>query len=84
MFENCIPRELRSAHEVGGVGLVLVQRVVSKHLQYIGQQEDVTEKVELHIVIQVLTLKVGDYVLGVFVVGRRTFNASEIVGECLP
>ena len=84
MFEKGIPRKLRSAHKVGGVELVLVQRVVSKHLEYIGQQADFTEKVELHIVFEALTLKVGEYVLGVCVVGRRTLNASEIVEECLP
>ena len=84
MFRKGIPRELRSAHEVGKVELVLVQRVVSKHLEYIGQQVDVTEKLELHIVFQALTLKVSEYVLGVCVVGRRTLNASEIVKECLP
>ena len=72
MFEKGIPRELRSANEVGGVELVLVQRVVSKHLKYIGQQADVTEKVRLHIVFEAFTLKVGEYVLGVCVVGRRT------------
>ena len=84
MFEKGISRELKSGHEVGGVELVLVQRVVSKYLEYIGQQAIVTEKVELHIILQAQTLKVVKYVLGVCVVGRRTLNASEIVEECLP
>ena len=83
MFEKGILRELRSAHEVDGVELVLVQRVVSKHLEYISQQADITEEVELHIVFEVLTFKVGEYVFGVCVVGRQTLNASEIVEECL-
>ena len=60
MFEKKFPLELRSAHEVGGVELVLVQRVVTKHSEYIGQQADVTEKIELHIVFEALTLKVGE------------------------
>ena len=63
MFENGIPRQLRGAHEVDEVELVFVERVVSKHLKYFGQQADVTEEVELHIVFEALTLKVGEYVL---------------------
>ena len=84
MFEKGIPRELGSVHEVGGVVMILVQRVVSKLMEYIGQQADVTEEVELHIIFESLTLKVGEFVLGVSVIGRRTLNASEIVEECLP
>ena len=69
MFEKGISRELRRANEVGGVELELVQRVVSIHLEYIGQQADVTMEIELHIVFEALTLKVGEYVLGVCVIG---------------
>ena len=73
--------KLKRAHELGGVVLLLVQRVVFKHFESIGQPADVPVKIELHIVFEALTLKVGENVIGLCVVGRRTLNAFEIVNN---
>ena len=70
---------MRRTHEVGGVQLVLVQGVVSEHLEHVGQQADVTQGVELHIILKGLTLKVFKHMLGLGVVGLQTLHASELV-----
>ena len=55
VFQKGIPRELRCAHEVSRVQLVLFERVVTEHLEHIGQQADVAQKVELHIILEAHT-----------------------------
>ena len=81
VFQESIPRKLRRAHKVGRIQLVLLQGVVSENLKRVGQQADVAQKVELHLIIKVLTLKVCQHVLGVGVVGLRTLHAYELVEE---
>ena len=63
--------------------MILVKRVNSKHIEYIDQQSDVTHDVELHIIFKAVTLKVGDYVLSVDVVGFRTLFAYQLVEKYL-
>ena len=81
MLKKRVPGELWSAHEVGRVQLVLVEGVVSEHLNHVGQQADVAQKVELHIIFEALTLKVCKHMLSVGVIGLRTFNDFELVEE---
>ena len=45
VFQKGIPRELRRVDEVGRVKLVLLQGVVSEHVEHVGQQSDVAKKV---------------------------------------
>ena len=79
VFQQGVPCELRRTHEVGRVQLVLVQGVVSEHLEHVGLQADVAQEVELYIILEALTLKVREDVLGVGVVGLRALYASELV-----
>ena len=83
MFEKRIPRELRRAYEVGRVQLVLVEGVVSEHLEHVGQQTDIAQEVELHVILEALTLKVRKILLGVAVVCLRTLQGSELVEDSL-
>ena len=43
VFQEGIPREFRRTHEVGQVQLVLLQEVVSEHLEQVIQQADVAQ-----------------------------------------
>ena len=83
VFSESIPRELRLAHTVGRVQLVLVGRVITEHLEHIGQQADVGQKVELHIILEALTLKISVQLLGMGVLGLGALYASELVKEGL-
>ena len=56
---------------------------MSEHLEHIGQQADVSQEIELHIILEVLTLKVRLHLLGMGVIGFRTLHASDLVEEGL-
>ena len=79
MFQEGIPRDLRCAHEVSRVQLVLFERVVTEHLKHIGQEADVAREVEVHMMFEVLTLKVRVHLLSVGVIGLRTLHVSVLV-----
>ena len=83
VFQESIPRELRCAHEISRVQLVLVERVLTEHLEHISQQADVAQKVELHIILEVLTLTFRVHLLGVGVIGLCALHDSELVEEAL-
>ena len=83
MFLSSTPGVLRRVHEVGWVLLVHAKQVVTKHLEHATQQADVAQNVKLYIILETLTLKVREYLVGVSVVRLRAHYASELVHECL-
>ena len=83
VYQEGIPRKLQCAHEVSRVQLVLVELDFTEHIKHIGQQADVAQEVELHIIIEVLTLKVRVHLLGVGIIGLRTLHASKLVEDAL-
>lgn len=50
VFEKLVKRELIRANKEGRVKMVLVKVVVLEHLDHVGQEVDVSQKVELHII----------------------------------
>ena len=79
VFQEGIPRELRCAHGVSWVQLVLVEQVVTEHLEHVGQQTNVVQEVELNIILKALRMKVREHLLGVGVIGIGALHVYELV-----
>ena len=68
VFEQRVPRELLGTHKVGRVQLVLVQGVVSKCLEHVGQQANVAQQIERHVLFKSFAVEDFPHVLRVRVV----------------
>ena len=68
VFEKSVLSELRRAHKVGRVQLVLVKGVVQEGLKHVGQQANVAQQIERHVLFETLAVKVLQHVLSVRIV----------------
>ena len=83
VFEKSVLRELRRTYKVGRVQLVLVQGVVPERLEHVGQQANVAQQIESHVLLKILTVENLPHVLGLRVVRLQALHASELVEKSL-
>lgn len=69
MFRKRVLREMLRTHKVIWFYLVHVQRVFPECLKYVGQSASVAQKVDRHVLFEIVTMHVCPHVLGVCVIG---------------
>ena len=79
VFEERVLSELRCTHKIRRVQLVFVQRVIPERLEHVGQQANVAQQVERHVLFESLPVKVFPHVLRGRIVSLRALHAAEFV-----
>ena len=83
VFEKSVPSELWRAHKVGRVQLVLVHGVVPERLEHVGQQTNIAQKIDRHLLFETLAVEVLPHVLIARIVRLCALHASELVEKGL-
>ena len=83
VLEQRIPCKLRGAYVVRRIELILIKRVVPKHLKHIGKSCDIAHKIKSHVIADMLKLKVPPNSLGTRKIRFRAVLTGQPIVELL-